>query len=49
MGVNQEYRCAWGPNDPKPKMIRIIMVVDDPSGRLQSRDGQSFEFVFELP
>src|SRR5581483_4553632 len=27
--VGENYTCAWGPNDPKPKMIRIIITIDD--------------------
>jgi hypothetical protein len=54
-----DYTCAWGksvipgPNppqlfeDPKPKMIRIIVTLDDPAGKLA--DGQTFEYVFTLP
>lgn len=34
------------PAPPLPRMIRIVMVVDDPSGRLA--EGKSFEFVFKL-
>ena len=37
----------WGPTDPKPKMIRILMTIDDPNGKLT--DGQTFEYVFTLP
>jgi Tfp pilus assembly protein PilV len=42
-----QYICAWGPNDPKPRMIRITMTVDDPGGRLG--DGQTFEYIYTLP
>ena len=45
--ANDSYICAWGPNDPKPKMIRIIITLDDPTGKLP--DGQTFEYVFTLP
>ncbi len=41
------YLCAFGPNDPKPKMIRITITVDDPGGRLG--DGQTYEYVYTLP
>ena len=47
MGANDGYICAWGPNDPKPRMIRITLMIDDPAGRLN--EGQTFEYVFELP
>jgi prepilin-type N-terminal cleavage/methylation domain-containing protein len=47
MGPNDYYICAWGPNDPKPKMIRIIFTIDDPTGKLP--EGQTFEYVFTLP
>ena len=46
-GNNPRYICAWGPKDPKPKMIRITMIVDDPQGRLG--DGQTYEYIFTLP
>lgn len=44
-----EYWCVWGPdtaNFPRPKMLRITMVVDDPLNRTPAR---SFEYVFKLP
>ncbi|CAN5538458.1 hypothetical protein BH09PLA1_BH09PLA1_07990 [soil metagenome] len=49
MALASEYECGWGPNDRKPKMIRITIVIDDPSGRNPNPDGQTFEYVFELP
>jgi len=45
----ERYQCAWGPNDPKPKLIRITLVLDDPAGRNPNPDGQTFEYVFDLP
>jgi hypothetical protein len=42
-----QYVCAWGPSDPKPKMIRITMTIDDPGGRLG--DGQTYEYIYTLP
>ena len=47
MPAGSQYVCAWGPNDPKPKMIRITMTVDDPGGRLA--DGQTYEYIYTLP
>ncbi len=47
IGPDDFYTCAWGPNDPRPKMIRITFTLDDPQGR--TPDGQTFEYVFELP
>jgi prepilin-type N-terminal cleavage/methylation domain-containing protein len=48
MDLDDDYTCAWGPNDTvRPRMIRITMVVDDPTGRLA--EGQTVEFVFTLP
>lgn len=44
---NHVYTCAWSPSDPKPQMIRIIITLDDPTGRLA--DGQTVEYVFTLP
>lgn len=41
------YCCAWGPSDRKPKMIRILMTLDDPASKLP--EGQTFEYVFTLP
>jgi prepilin-type N-terminal cleavage/methylation domain-containing protein len=46
MTSEQEYLCAWGPTDPKPKMIRMIVTIDDPTGRMA--DGQTFEYVFRV-
>jgi hypothetical protein len=43
---NEYYLCAWGPNDPKPAMFRITIVLEDPNGRLSQ--GQTFEFVFKV-
>ena len=38
MNPNDQYICALhGPTDPKPKMIRITMTLDDPSGTLPRR------------
>lgn len=46
--LNAQYLCAWGPNEANrmPKMIRIIMRVEDPAGRIP--DGQTVEYVFRL-
>jgi len=41
------YVCAWSPTDPKPKMIRITVVIRDPNGRVPN--GLTFEYVFTLP
>ncbi len=46
------YLCAWGPDTdavgcPLPKMIRIILTIEDPNGRLA--EGKTFEYVFQLP
>jgi hypothetical protein len=46
--ADEYYTCAWGPNDTnRPKLIRLIVVLDDPGGRMG--DGQRFEYVFNLP
>lgn len=45
--TNPQYICAWGPSDPKPKMIRITITIDDPGGRLG--DGQTYEYIYTLP
>jgi len=50
LGLTHEYNCAWTPSDNfRPKMIRITLVVDDPAGRNPNPEGQTFEYVFELP
>ena len=41
-----DYECVWGPSDPKPRMIRITMTIDDPTGKLP--DGQTFQYVIAL-
>jgi prepilin-type N-terminal cleavage/methylation domain-containing protein len=48
------YYAKWGPSDlargsgiPRPKMLRITMVVDDPNGRMG--EGQTYEYVINLP
>ena len=46
------YVCAWGPDTdakgvPRPKMIRITMTVDDPTGHLNTE--QTYQYVFTLP
>jgi len=40
--VNFRYTCAW--HNDAPPMIRILMKIDDPTGKLQ--DGQWYEYVF---
>ena len=46
---SQPYICAWGPDVgiAYPKMIRITIGIDNPSGRLNTQ--QLFEYVFTLP
>jgi type II secretory pathway pseudopilin PulG len=41
---DSSYLCIW--EFGGPQMIRIVMTVDDPNGRLN--DGQTFEYVFTL-
>jgi prepilin-type N-terminal cleavage/methylation domain-containing protein len=41
------YVCAWGPGDVKPKLIRITVTVDDPTGRLP--EGQTYQFIYAVP
>jgi prepilin-type N-terminal cleavage/methylation domain-containing protein len=46
------YVCAWGAdtdarNLPRPKMIRITVAVDDPTGHLNTQ--QIYEYVINLP
>ncbi|QOV91770.1 PulJ/GspJ family protein [Humisphaera borealis] len=50
VGTNAHYRCVWGPDTssyPRPKMIRIVMAVDDPAARIARE--QYYEYVVELP
>lgn len=50
LGLGDEYVCGWSPSDNyRPKMIRITLVIDDPAGRNPNPEGQTFEYVFELP
>jgi prepilin-type N-terminal cleavage/methylation domain-containing protein len=48
-----KYVAAWGPSELargskwKPTMLRITIVIDDPSGRMS--DGQTYQYVFNLP
>lgn len=45
-----QYRAAWAADTsayPRPRMIRLVMAVDDPAARI-SRE-QYFEYVIELP
>jgi type II secretory pathway pseudopilin PulG len=42
------YTVTLGPNnDPRIKMIRITITLDDPNGRLT--DGQTYQYVYTLP
>ena len=48
------YYAKWGPSQlakgsstPRPKMLRITMVIDDPNGRMG--EGQTYEYVINLP
>ena len=52
--ANQIYYAKWGPTElargsgtPRPKMLRVTMVVDDPNGRMG--EGQTYEYVIDLP
>ena len=38
-----EYICVWEPDQPKPAMVRVMIKVKDPAGRLQ--DPPWFEYV----
>lgn len=46
------YSVAWGPDTdalhiPRPKMIRITLAIDDPSGHLNTE--QVYQYVMNLP
>ncbi|MGB7156605.1 MAG: hypothetical protein WBD40_00980 [Tepidisphaeraceae bacterium] len=54
MAPEARYDCVWGPDyplevaaNPLPQMLRITVVLEDPSGRLA--EGQAYEFVIDLP
>lgn len=51
IGIDARYTAAWGPDVPAtvpmPKLIRIIMTLEDPTGRLA--EGQTFEYIYALP
>lgn len=45
--LDSNYVCAWGPRDTvRPTLIRIVMVLDDPNGRL--KNGLTFEYVYKV-
>jgi prepilin-type N-terminal cleavage/methylation domain-containing protein len=51
-GALVPYGCAWGPDTdgfsvPRPKMIRVTIGIDDPTGHLNTQ--QLYEYVFNLP
>ena len=49
MLADDKYVVAWGPDtvdQPRPKMVRIIVTIDDPDGRIA--EGQTFEYVFRV-
>jgi type II secretory pathway pseudopilin PulG len=49
MGPDDYFIAAWGPdtqNSPKPTMLRITVVLDDPDGRMGA--GQSYEYILKL-
>ena len=43
--VHNGYKL--GPNDQRPKLIRITMTLEDATGRLP--DGQTYQYVFQVP
>jgi hypothetical protein len=48
--VSPAYICAWGPDVPanlRPKLIRITIAIDEPTGRLNTE--QTYEFIYALP
>jgi prepilin-type N-terminal cleavage/methylation domain-containing protein len=47
MKNGDRYTCAWAATDVKPKLIRITITLDDPTGRLP--DGQTYQYVFAVP
>jgi hypothetical protein len=49
-GASEVYLCAWGADNvvlPRPRMLRITLAVDDPTGHLSNE--QLYEYVFNLP
>ncbi|MEA2711025.1 MAG: hypothetical protein QOF78_3626 [Phycisphaerales bacterium] len=50
MSPLDRYVVAWGPgedNATRPKLIRLIVTLSDPSGRIAA--GQTYEYVVNLP
>ena len=45
--VSLSFKTPTAVLDPKPKMIRITMTIDDPGGRLG--EGQTYEYIYTLP
>ena len=49
VSTRYSYTAAWGPdvkNQPFPKMIRVIVEVDDKEGRLKFP--QRYEFIYDV-
>ncbi len=40
------YTAAFGPFDPRVKLVRVTITLNDPTGRL--RDGQTYQYVFPV-
>jgi hypothetical protein len=52
MSPLDRYVVAWGPGEPattapRPKMLRIIATLADPTGKIA--EGQTYEYVVTLP
>jgi hypothetical protein len=47
MQQGSQYLCAWGPNDVKPKLIRITITITDPAGRIPQ--GLTYQYVYPVP
>jgi hypothetical protein len=43
---NDNYVCVWGPGQPRPKLLRIVLTLEDGNDRLGV--GQTYEYVFEV-
>lgn len=46
LGQGAVYTCVFGPGDPRPSMLRIVVTLEDPDGRMGV--GMSHEYVLQL-
>jgi prepilin-type N-terminal cleavage/methylation domain-containing protein len=46
LAPNSTYVCVFGPDDPRPKILRIVVTLEDPVAR--TGVGQTHEYVLQL-